>query len=133
MRPFSMMKAACICIALCLAGAFLRSPARAQETAADERNSSQQTETKETHHGRSAKGDVGSGSADIGKGAAKGAGDVAKGTGKGAVDLATLHPIDAATDVGRGAVTGGAKAGTGAAKGTGKILRGAGKAFKHIF
>jgi hypothetical protein len=41
--------------------------------------------------GRSAGGDIGSGSGDIGKGAGKGAGNLAKGTGKGAGDLVTLH------------------------------------------
>jgi hypothetical protein len=71
----------------------------------------------------SAKHDVGSGAGDIGKGVGKGAASAAKGTGKAAVDLATLHPINAATDLGKGA----------AAKGTGKILKGTGKAIKHIF
>lgn len=126
MRPHFVMKAAWICVGLCLAGSAI-----AQETASDERNP-QPTQTKKSKHG-SAKGDVGGGSADIGKGAGNGAADVAKGTGKGAVDLVTLHPVDAAGDVGKGAVKGGAKAGTGAAKGTGKILRGTGKALKHIF
>ena len=81
----------------------------------------------------SAKHDVGSGGADIGKGAAKGAGDVAKGTGKAAGDLVTLHPINAAADAGKGAVAGGKNVGTGAVKGTGKIIKGTGKAFKHLF
>jgi hypothetical protein len=83
--------------------------------------------------GTSAKHDVGSGSADIGKGAAKGAGSVAAGTGKAAGDLVTLHPVDAAADAGKGAVSGGKNVGVGAAKGTAKVLRGTGKAFKHIF
>jgi hypothetical protein len=52
-------------------------------------------------HGRSAGGDIGSGSGDIGKGAGKGAGNLAKGTGKGAADLATLHPVDAAGQLGK--------------------------------
>ena len=70
------------------------------------------------HTRPSAKHDVGTGAGDIGKGAAKA-------TGSTAVDLVTLHPINAATDVGKGAA--------GAAKGTGKVLRGTGKAFKHLF
>ena len=37
--------------------------------------------------------DMGSGTANIGEGAAKGAGSAAKGAAKGAADLATLHPI----------------------------------------
>ena len=76
--------------------------------------------------------DVGSGAADIGKGTAKGAGSVAKGTGKGAVDLVTLHPVQAAGSIGKGAVGAGKDVTVGTAKGTGKIVRGVGKAFKHV-
>jgi hypothetical protein len=81
----------------------------------------------------SAKHDIGSGAGDIGKGAGKGIGSAAKGTGKAAADLVTLHPVDAATDLGRGAAGAGKNIGVGAVKGTGKIMRGAGKAIKHIF
>src|SRR3977135_2451356 len=65
----------------------------------------------------SAKHDVGSGAGDIGKGTAKGVGSAAKGTGKTAGDLVTLHPINAATDVGKGAVNTGKNVGVGAVKG----------------
>jgi hypothetical protein len=81
----------------------------------------------------SAKHDVGTGAGDVGKGAARGAGSAAKGTGKAAGDLVTLHPINAATDLGKGAVGTGKNVGVGATKGSGKILRGAGKAIKHLF
>jgi hypothetical protein len=81
----------------------------------------------------SAKHDVGSGAGDIGKGTARGAGSAAKGTGKAAGDLVTLHPINAATDLGKGAASTGKNVGVGTAKGTGKILRGTGKAIKHLF
>ena len=81
----------------------------------------------------SAKHDVGTGAADIGLGAAKAAGSAAKGTGKAALDLVTLHPMNAATDLGKGAANTGRNVGVGAAKGTGKMLRGAGKAIKHLF
>ena len=81
----------------------------------------------------SAKHDVGSGAGDIGKGAAKGVGSAAKGTGKAAADLVTLHPINAATDLGKGAVNTGKNVGVGTVKGTGKMLKGAGKAIKHVF
>jgi len=84
-------------------------------------------------HGRSAGGDIGSGTGDIGKGAAKGTGNLAKGTGKGAADLVTLHPVDAAGNVGKGAASAGKDVGVGAAKGTGKIVKGTGKAIKHVF
>jgi len=81
----------------------------------------------------SAKHDVGSGAEDIGKGTAKGVGSAAKGTGKAAGDLVTLHPINAATDLGKGAAKTGKNVGVGAVKGTGKILKGTGKAIKHLF
>jgi hypothetical protein len=81
----------------------------------------------------SAKHDVGSGAGDIGKGAAKGVGSAAKGTGKAAADLVTLHPINAATDLGKGAANTGKNVGVGAVKGTAKILKGTGKAIKHLF
>ncbi|MEP6537134.1 MAG: hypothetical protein ABJF23_17510, partial [Bryobacteraceae bacterium] len=61
----------------------------------------------------SAKRDVGSGAADIGKGAAKGLGSAAAGAGRAAGDLATLHPINAATDLGVAAVNTGRHVGTG--------------------
>jgi hypothetical protein len=77
--------------------------------------------------------DVGSGAADIGKGAAKGVGSAAKGTGKAAGDLVTLHPINAATDLGKGAANTGKNVGVGTVKGTAKIVKGTGKAIKHLF
>jgi hypothetical protein len=77
--------------------------------------------------------EIGSGAGDIGKGAAKGAGNLAKGTGKGALDLVTLHPINAATSVGKGAGVAGKNVGVGTVKGTGKIGKGLGKAFKKLF
>ena len=92
----------------------------------------QTTESKHHKH-KSAKHDVGSGAGDIGKGVGKGAGSAAKTAGKTAADVATLHPINAATDLGKGAVVTGGHVGAGAVKGTGKILKGTGKAIKHIF
>lgn len=82
---------------------------------------------------RSPGGDIGSGSGDVGKGTAKGAGSAAKGVGKGAGDLVTLHPIDAAGDVGKGAVGAGKDVGVGAAKGTGKIAKGTGRGIGKVF
>ncbi len=83
--------------------------------------------------GRSPGGDIGSGAGDIGKGAAGGVGNVAKGTGKGAVDLVTLHPVNAAGNVGKGAAVGAKDVGVGAVKGTGKVTKGIGRGIKHIF
>jgi hypothetical protein len=76
---------------------------------------------------------IGSGAGNIGIGAAKGAGNLAKGAGKGAVDLVTLHPINAASSVGKGAVVGGKDVAVGTAKGTGKIGKGIGRAVKKLF
>ncbi len=90
-------------------------------------------QTEEPRHSRGPGKEIGSGAGDIGKGAAKGVGNVAKGTGKGALDLVTLHPINAATSVGKGAAVGGKDAGVGALKGTGKIGKGIGKAIKKLF
>jgi hypothetical protein len=61
------------------------------------------------------------------------AGAAAKGVGKGAGDLVTLHPIDAAGNVGRGAAVAGKDVGVGAAKGTGKIAKGTGRGIGKIF
>lgn len=94
--------------------------------------SAQQDPASHAQH-TTAKHDVGSGAADIGKGAGGAAGNVAKGTGKGVVDLVTLHPVNAAGDVGKGAVVGGKDLAVGSAKGTGKIVKGTGKALKHIY
>src|SRR5207253_11333619 len=81
----------------------------------------------------SAKHGVRGGAGDIGKGAAKGVGSAAKGTGKAAGDLVTLHPINAATELGKGAVNTGKNVGVGAVKGTAKIFKGTGKGIKHLF
>jgi hypothetical protein len=91
------------------------------------------TQSPVQKQGRSAGGDIGSGSGDIGKGAGKGAGNLAKGTGKGAADLTTLHPVDAAGAVGKGGASAGKNVAVGTAKGTGKIVKGTGKAIKKIF
>ena len=76
--------------------------------------------------------DVGSGAASIGEGAGKAAGSAAKGAAKGAADLATLHPVGAATAVGGGAATAGKDVAVGSAKGAGKITRGVGKLFRKV-
>lgn len=112
---------------ICLAGvAFAQTPVPA-ETAGSE--PAQQHANVRT----SAKHDVGTGAGDIGMGAAKAAGSAAKGTGKAAADLVTLHPINAASDLGKGAVNTGKNVGTGTVKGTAKIFKGTGKAIRHLF
>lgn len=115
-------------IAVCLAGmVFARNSTSGEQQ--DQRVSSSKRAKKHT----SAKHDVGSGAGDVGKGAGKGVASAAKGTGKAAGDLVTLHPISAATDLGKGAAGAGKNVGVGTVKGTGKIVRGTGKAIKHIF
>jgi hypothetical protein len=84
-------------------------------------------------HQDSAGGDVGKGAGDIGKGTAKGAGAAAEGVGKGAGDIVTLHPAEAAGNVGKGAAVAGKDVGVGAAKGTGKIAKGTGRGIGKLF
>jgi hypothetical protein len=115
---------------LLLATACLAGISFAQTSDPTENSSSAQAEA--SGH-TSAKHDVGSGAGDIGKGAAEGVGNAAKGTGKAAGDLVTLHPVNAAGDLGKGAANTGKDVGVGAVKGTAKILKGTGKAFKHLF
>jgi hypothetical protein len=126
----SEMKTGLLSATICLAGiAFAQEPVSTQTS---ERPTSESSRADATVH-TSAKRDVGSGAADIGKGAAKGVGSAAKGTAKAAGDLVTLHPINAATDLGKGAVSTGKNVGAGTVKGSAKILKGTGKAIKHLF
>ncbi|MGO9490687.1 MAG: hypothetical protein ACLPZY_00270 [Terracidiphilus sp.] len=93
---------------------------------------SQPSTPQQPHHG-SPGGDVGRGAGTIGKGTAKGAGAAAKGVGKGAGDLVTLHPLNAAGNVGKGGAVAGKDVGVGAVKGTGKITKGTGRGIGKIF
>jgi hypothetical protein len=111
--------------AVCLSGI-----AAAQTSDSTQNSSSAQAEGR-VH--TSAKHDVGSGAGDIGKGTAEGVGSAAKGTGKAAGDLVTLHPINAASDLGKGAAKTGKNVGVGTVKGTAKIFKGTGKAIRHLF
>ncbi len=103
------------------------------QNAVQDQSSNSKTKVKKTHKQRSAGGDVASGSGNIAAGAGKGAGHAAEGVGKGAADLATLHPVDAAADVGKGGVSAGKDVAVGTSKGTGKVIKGIGKGIKHIF
>src|SRR5258708_5707684 len=136
-RPINRMKIGLLPAAICLSAiAFAQEPTSTQTPASTQEPVSAQvpeSSRADTKTQTSAKRDVGSGAGDIGKGAAKGAGSAAKGTGKAAADLVTLHPINAATDLGKGAVNTGKNVGVGTVKGTGKILKGTGKAIKHLF
>lgn len=118
-----------LCVSLSLVAI---SPAWSQSVA-DDQNVQTHAKVKKTKKGRSAGGDIASGSGNIGAGAAKGAGHGAKGVGKGAADLATLHPVNAAEDVGKGGMSAGKDVTVGTSKGTAKIVKGIGKGIKHIF
>ncbi|MFZ0304544.1 MAG: hypothetical protein WAL75_17770 [Terracidiphilus sp.] len=98
-----------------------------QSTPASQPSAGQQS------HQSSPGGDVGRGAGDIGKGTAKGTGAAAKGVGKGAGDLVTLHPIDAAGNIGKGGAVAGKDIGVGAARGTGKIAKGTGRGIGKLF
>jgi hypothetical protein len=113
-------------------GFIMTSPASSQNAASDQ---SVQTNAKvqKTQKGRTAGGDVASGSGNIAGGAAKGAGHAAEGVGKGAADLVTLHPANAAGEVGKGGVSAGKDVAVGTSKGTAKVAKGIGKGIKHIF
>ncbi|MBV9154623.1 MAG: hypothetical protein JO097_00040 [Acidobacteriaceae bacterium] len=119
-------------ITFAFAAIVLAAPSWSQSST-DQTTVAQQKTVKTKKNGRSAGGDVASGTGDIGKGAAKGAGSAAEGVGKGAVDLATLHPIDAATSVGKGGVTAGKDVAVGTTKGSAKIVKGIGRGIKHLF
>ena len=85
---------------------------------------------------RSPAKEVGKGGEDIGKGAGKGAESLGKGTAGAAVNVVTLHPVNAATDLGKGAAGAGKDVGVGTVKGTAKIgkgsVKGVGKLGKKI-
>jgi len=103
---------------------------RAVQHQRDVRDVPQQDQSRKPSTG--AVHDIGSGAGKIGVGAAHGAGDLAWGTAKGVGSLATLHPIDAGLNVGKGAVGAAKDVSVGAAKGGAKIGKGIFKAFRKI-
>jgi hypothetical protein len=76
---------------------------------------------------------VANGAGNIGAGAAKGAGHLAVGTAQGAADLVTLHPINAAFSLGKGAGQAGKDVTMGTAKGGYKITKGIARSIKKLF
>lgn len=121
---------------LALAFAICGQKARGQDSQTQpptQHTDTSQPSTEQKPHQSSPGGDVGRGAGDIGKGTAKGAGAAAKGVGKGAGDLVTLHPLDAAGNVGKGGAVAGKDVGVGAAKGTVKIAKGTGRGIGKIF
>jgi hypothetical protein len=81
--------------------------------------------------------EVGRGGEDVGKGAGKGAESLGKGSAGAAGNLVTLHPVHAASDLGKGAAGAGKDVGVGAGKGAAKIgsgsARGIGKLGRKMF
>ncbi len=130
----SILVAACVSV-------FLSLPtfARAANPGQDQGSAQTQPATQHKKHkaGTSPGKDVGKGGEDIGKGAAKGAESLGKGTAGAAGNLATLHPVNAAADLGKGAAGAGKDIGVGAGKGAGKIgegsVKGVGKVGGKIF
>jgi hypothetical protein len=98
-------------------------PAVAQDQAAQQTGAHVKKQKTERSPGK----EVGKGGEDIGKGAGKGAESLGKGTAGAAADVVTLHPIGAATDLGKGAGGAGKDVGVGTAKGAAKIGEGSAK------
>jgi hypothetical protein len=120
----SIFVAACVFVFLSLS-AFARpaNPRQDQGTARTQSGPQDKKQKVGTSPGK----DVGKGGEDVGKGAAKGAGSLGKGTAGAAGNLATLHPGNAAADLGKGAAGVGKDVGVGAGKGAGKIGEGSAK------
>jgi hypothetical protein len=120
----SVFVAACVSVFLSLP-AFARPANRRQDqgTARTQSGPQDKKQKAKTSPGK----EVGKGGEDVGKGAAKGAGSLGKGTAGAAGNLATLHPGNAAADLGKGAAGAGKDVGVGAGKGAGKIGEGSAK------
>ena len=124
-----MRKLAVSAVLVCCA--VLVSPAASFAQSSRDGTTAQTQASKKPEKGAAA--EVGSGAGPIAGGAAKGAGHAAEGVGKGVADIATLHPIDGAGAIGKGAAKAGKDVTVGTAKGVGKIGKGIGKAIGKIF
>lgn len=120
----SILVAACLSILLSLP-VVARPASPRQDQGADQMQSG--PHDKKQKAGTSPNKDVGKGGEDVGKGAAKGAGSLGKGTAGAVGNAATLHPGNAAADLGKGAAGAGKDVGVGAGKGAGKIGEGSAK------
>src|SRR5215472_968056 len=120
--------AACVSIFLSLP-AFARpaNPRQDQGTPETQSGSQSASQDKKQEGGTSPSKEVGKGGADIGQGATKGAKSLGKGTAGAAGNLATLHPGNAAADLGKGAAGAGKDVGVGTGKGAAKIGKGSAK------
>ncbi len=124
-----MKRTACAFLGLALALPLWSQSSTGQNTTTETKQKTVRNQKTQPSAGRQ----MANGAGNIAGGAARGAGAAAKGTAKGAGDLVTLHPIDAATSVGKGAGRAGKDASVGAVKGTAKVTKGVGRAIKHIF
>ena len=122
---FAMFVAACALLLFLSLSAFARSANSPQDQGTTQ---TQSVPKGENHKAQPGPGkDVGKGGEDIGKGAGKGAGSLGKGTAGAAGNLVTLHPGNAAADLGKGAAGAGKDVGVGAGKGAAKIGKGSAK------
>jgi len=110
----------------------IRAPQDQPAVAPDQATPQTGAHVKKQKRERSPGKEIGKGGEDIGKGAGKGAESLGKGTAGAAADVVTLHPIGAATDLGKGAGGAGKDVGVGTAKGTAKIGKGSAKGLGHI-
>ena len=119
-------KFASIFVAVCVV-VFLSPLAFAANPPQDQGAAQTQSKGKEQKVERSPGKEIGKGGEDVGKGAGKGAESLGKGAGGAAGNLVTLHPANAATDLGKGAAGAGKDVGVGTGKGAAKISKGTGK------
>ena len=121
---FAMFVAACNLLLLSVPA--LARPANSPQDQGTTQTQLAKKDKKQKNHSGPGK-EVGKGGEDIGKGAGKGAGSLGKGTAGAAGNLATLHPGNAAADLGQGAAGAGKDVGVGAGKGAAKIGKGSAK------
>src|ERR1700685_2021478 len=124
-----MKRTACVFVGLALALSGWGQSTTGQNTTTETKQKTVRNQKTQPSPGRQ----IANGAGNVAGGAARGAGAAAKGAGKGAADLVTLHPVDAATSVGKGAAGAGKDVAVGAVKGTGKVTKGVGRAIKHLF
>src|ERR1700722_8749385 len=95
-------------------------PPQNQETSQTQSVQKDEKQKPESSSGK----EIGKGGEDVGKGAGKGAESLGKGTAGAAGNLVTLHPVNAAADLGKGAGGAAKDVGVGAGKGAAKIGKG---------
>jgi len=125
----SMFAAACMWVSLSLP-AFAR-PSLPPLDQGISQTQSVQKEEKQKPEASSGK-EIGKGGEDVGKGAGKGAESLGKGTAGAAGNLVTLHPVNAAADLGIGAGGAAKDVGVGTGKGVAKIGKGSARGIGRL-